>query len=204
MTRIVDYYFVPQSPWSYLGHRRFAALAAAHGASIAVKPVDIGRVFSVSGGQPLAQRPVQRQSYRLLELDRHARKLDVPLVAQPKHFPVSGVPSSLAIVAATASAPGAAMDLAFAFMRAVWVEERDIADAATIDAVVASCGLDAVALRASAATTAVRERFEANTNEAIAAEVFGAPTYVPRFGPAREQRFWGQDRLDLLADALGA
>jgi 2-hydroxychromene-2-carboxylate isomerase len=202
MTRTVDYYFVPQSPWTYLGHGRFAGLLAAHGASAAVKPVDLGRVFSVSGGLPLAQRPTQRQSYRLLDLDRYARKLDVPITPEPKHFPVSGMSSSLAIVAATVMAPERAMTRAFAFMRAVWAEERDIADASTVDAIVKACGFDAAAVRDIAAAPATRDRLEANTDEAIASEVFGAPTYVPRFGPACDQRFWGQDRLDLLADAI--
>ena len=50
----IDYYFTPQSPWTYLGHARFAAIAKAHGAKVNVLPVDLGKVFPVSGGLPLA------------------------------------------------------------------------------------------------------------------------------------------------------
>jgi 2-hydroxychromene-2-carboxylate isomerase len=203
MDRIVDYYFVPQSPWTYLGHAGFAALVRDRGLTARVKPLDAGRLFAASGGLPLAQRPVQRRSYRLLELTRFAKRLALPLNLNPRFFPVIDKPASLQIVAATRiSGEDAAMDLAFAFQRAVWAEERDIADPATIDAIVADCGLDAGAIRACAATAEVAARFEANTQEGIDGEVFGVPTYVPRFGAAKDERFWGQDRIELLAWAI--
>ena len=66
MNKVVDYYFSPMSPWTYLGHARFAAMAGKHGASINVKPVDLGRIFPSSGGLPLAKRAPQRQAYRLV------------------------------------------------------------------------------------------------------------------------------------------
>ena len=42
MALVVDYYFAPPSPWSYLGHERFAAIAKSAGATINVLPVDLG------------------------------------------------------------------------------------------------------------------------------------------------------------------
>jgi 2-hydroxychromene-2-carboxylate isomerase len=60
MSKQVDYYLTPQSPFVYLGHERFAAIAARHGVQVNLKPCDLGKVFSVSGGLPLAQRPPQR------------------------------------------------------------------------------------------------------------------------------------------------
>ena len=70
MSRVVDYYFAPQSPWAYLGHARFARIADAAGATVRVRPVDLGTVFPISGGLPLAKRAPQRQAYRLVELAR--------------------------------------------------------------------------------------------------------------------------------------
>jgi 2-hydroxychromene-2-carboxylate isomerase len=205
MDRIVDYYFVSQSPWTYLGHMGFADVLARNQATARVKPVDIGRVFSASGGLPLAQRPKQRQSYRLLELARYSKRLGLPLNLHPKFFPVAGDRASRYVIAAAALAgDDAAMTLAFALQRAVWAEERDIADAATIAAIVSACGLDHRAVGEAAGSPATQSRYEANTQEAIDAEVFGAPTYIPRFGAAKDERFWGQDRIELLADALGA
>ena len=55
----VDYYFTPQSPWTYLGHARFADIARRAGAEVRVRPVDLGAVFPVSGGLPLGKRAPQ-------------------------------------------------------------------------------------------------------------------------------------------------
>ncbi len=84
MTRSVDYYFTPQSPWTYLGHARFAALAKAAGATVRVRPIDFGAVFPVSGGLPLGKRAPQRQAYRLVDLARFSRHLDIPLNLKPQ------------------------------------------------------------------------------------------------------------------------
>ena len=78
MTKLVDYYFSPTSPWTYLGHQRFAEIARRHGAGVNVKPVDYGRIFPVSGGLPLKQRAAQRQAYRFMELRRFREQLGVP------------------------------------------------------------------------------------------------------------------------------
>ncbi len=205
--RVIDYYFAPQSPWTYLGHQRFADLVARCDAKVRVKPVDIARVFAVSGGLPLAQRPKQRQSYRLIELARYAEYLDMPLNLHPKFFPVVGDAAARRIIAAAETSDderddAAALRLAGATMRAVWTEDRNIADEATLDAIASACGLDASALREASGGASVQATYDANTEEAIAEEVFGSPTYVPRFGRAKDQRFWGQDRLDLLARAI--
>jgi 2-hydroxychromene-2-carboxylate isomerase len=66
--KTVSYYFTPASPWTYVGHARFVEMAKRHGATVRLRPVDLGRVFPVSGGLPLAKRASQRQAYRLHEL----------------------------------------------------------------------------------------------------------------------------------------
>ena len=67
MSKTIDYYFPPHRPWTYLGHARFAAIAAAAGATVRVRPVDMGSIFPVSGGLPLGKRAPQRQAYRLVD-----------------------------------------------------------------------------------------------------------------------------------------
>src|SRR5450755_3839567 len=101
MTKLIDYYFTPVSPYTYLGHDRFLEIAARHGANVAVKPVDYGRIFAASGGLPLKQRAPQRQAYRLVELERWPKFLGLPLNRQPRFFPVSGDLASKWILAAS-------------------------------------------------------------------------------------------------------
>ena len=198
MTLAIDYYFAPQSPWTYLGHQRFADLARAHGAQIDVLPVDLGgKVFPVSGGLPLGQRPPQRQAYRLVELRRFAEHLKMPLNLKPSFFPVAGDAAARLIVAVELhDGRDAAMRMAGAVMRAVWAEQRNIADPATLATLLSECELPARRLD-DAQAPAVQARYDANTQRAIDAGVFGAPSYV-----AGGEIFWGQDRLDFLARRL--
>src|SRR2546423_9559167 len=85
----VDYYFAPNSPWTYLGHQRFQEIAKSAGATIRVLPVDLGgKVFPVTGGLPLAKRAPQRQAYRLPRLKPLHRLLGQPPHPQPQFFPV--------------------------------------------------------------------------------------------------------------------
>jgi len=196
--KAIRYYLAPQSPWTYLGHERLLAMAERHGAAIEPRPIDLARVFPVSGGLPLAKRAPQRQAYRLVELKRWAAFAGRPLTLHPKYFPVDGNDAAKLIVAAElAHGAQAATTLAGALLRAVWAEERDIADADTLRTVAQECGFDGAALydsREAAAPT--YDRF---TQEAIEAQVFGVPWYEYRGEP-----FWGQDRLDLLDRALAA
>jgi len=195
VSKHVDYYFSPASPWTYLGHDRFAEIAKRRGAQIAVKPVDYGVIFPQSGGLPLGKRASQRQAYRLMELKRWKEHLGVPLNAQPKFFPVDGNPAALVIVAAAPSGAEVQMRLADAILRALWAEEKNIADPATLRAAAAEAGLDGDKLLADA--SAAKGQYEALTQEALARGVFGAPTYA-----YRDELFWGQDRLDFLDRAL--
>jgi len=196
MAKIVDYYFSPMSPWTYLGHTRFNAMLARYGAQVQVKPVDFGKIFSVSGGLPLKQRAPQRQAYRMVELRRFREHLGVPLNLEPKFFPVPTDDAALLIVAADRQqGASAAMNLAGAILRACWAEERNIGDAQTLAQIAREQGLNGMALQDQAAQA--RSVYDAHTQEAIERQVFGAPTYVFEGAP-----FWGQDRLDFLERAL--
>jgi 2-hydroxychromene-2-carboxylate isomerase len=190
----VQYYFAPQSPWTYLGHLRFWDIARSRGARIEVMPVDLGgKVFPVSGGQPLGKRAPQRQAYRLLELQRFSEYLHAPLKPTPKFFPVAGDDAAKLIIAvAQHDGSDAAMHIADAVLRAVWVEERNIADEAVLAALLAERELPARRLE-DAHSQAVAERYAGYTQRAIDGGVFGAPSYV-----IGGEIFWGQDRLDFV------
>ena len=197
MARTVDYYFTPSSPWTWLGHARFAQLLKDTGSTVNVRPVDYAAIFPVSGGLPLPKRAPQRQAYRLVELQRFRQALGVQLNLHPAFFPVSADPACRLIVAVEgAEGAAAALDLAGRLGRAVWVEERNIADRDTLATVLAEAALPAARLAESEAP-ATASRYAAFTQQAIDAGVFGAPSYV-----IDGEIFWGQDRLDFVAQRL--
>ena len=196
MAKTVDYYHSLISPWSYLGGPRLLGMAAAAGATINVKPIDLARVFPVSGGLPLAKRAAQRRAYRLVELARWRDRLGMPLNLEPRYFPAAeGLAARVVITAREAGADAAR--LSNAVLRAVWADERDIADRETLAAICAENGHDGAVLIAAAGTDAIAATYATDTEEAIERGVFGAPTYV-----YAGELFWGQDRLDFLECAI--
>jgi 2-hydroxychromene-2-carboxylate isomerase len=199
MSKVIDTFIFTQSPWAYLGHARLVQMAQRHGATIDIKPMDAAKVFPVSGGTPLAQRPAQRRTYRMIELKRWRDYLNVPLNPEPKFFPVAGDPAARLIVAARALSGAAAVELAGRVLAAVWAQERNIADEDSLRLLADEAGLDGRALLARSRTADIQAQYEALTQEAIDRQVFGAPSYV-----YRGELFWGQDRLDFLDRALAA
>jgi 2-hydroxychromene-2-carboxylate isomerase len=197
MAKTIDYYLSPASPWTYLGSGRLIAMAKAAGATVNVKAIDTGAVFAATGGLPLPQRHPARQAYRLVELERWRSFLKVPLNLHPAFFPVADVTARKLIVAARQGGHDA-LHLSHALLRAVWAEEKNIADEATLRAIVTDCGLPA-SLFDAAEAPGVAAEIEANTAEAIERNVVGVPNYF-----VDGQPHWGQDRLDFVERALQA
>lgn len=189
-------YYGILSPFSYLGMPTLKSICRKHQAELVYKPTDFFEVFKVSGGVPLEQRPLQRKKYRLLELKRWAEYRQMPLNLEPKYFPADMTLASLMVLAAIRQGhyPG---DLSFAYERATWVEDRDIAAKNTVIAIAREQKFDGEDLFALARTDEVSAMYAANTREAIDLDMFGSPTYY--YGG---EFFWGQDRLDFLDRAL--
>jgi len=197
VSRVIDYFFAPHSPWTYLGHERFAAIAREAGATVRLIPVDLLKVFEVSGGLPLSQRHAQRQAYRLLELRRFSTHLGKPMHVEPQHFPVAPHKAARLIIAVDQiDGADAAMRLTGALLNAVWEQQRDIADDVTLTAILTEQGLPAERLTRSTDAD-IGAQYDANTQRGIDASLFGAPSYV-----IDGELFWGQDRLDFVQRAL--
>jgi len=193
----IDYYLFPLSPFSYLAELDLEAIAARQGARITYKPVQLFRIFAETGTPLLKDRHVSRQKYRLQDIARVARARGLPVNLQPRHWPTNPVPASAAIITAQAAGGGDLGALVHGFLRAVWAEERDIAEDETVREVLAAAGFDR-GLADKGMLTSV-ETLERNTDEALRRMVFGAPSYV-----VGEEIFWGQDRLPLLEAHLAA
>lgn len=195
-SRTIDYYFTVNSPWAYLGSRELERIARDHRAEVRVKPVSVVEIFPKTGGLPLAKRSKERQAYRFVELKRWRERNDMPLVLEPPYFPSPEAPASHAILAAAAIG-GDPLRMAHGVMRALWVEERDIGAHEVLQSIAEETGHDGPRVMAKAAEPEIHGAFEALTQEALDAGVFGSPFYIFNGEP-----FWGQDRLDMLEHAL--
>ena len=200
MAKHVDYYVSLNSPWTYLGAKRFEDMARKHGADVTIWPVDFGSVFSVSGGLPLPKRSPQRQAYRMMELKRWRDHTGVKLNLTPKHFPSNEVPAAKCVIALREQGRMAdAIKVAHAVLAAVWAEEKNSGDPETLKGILAGCGLDAGAVLAASEAPTLASKREEYTKHAIAQNVFGAPSFV-----IDGEIFWGQDRLDFVERKLAA
>jgi 2-hydroxychromene-2-carboxylate isomerase len=195
----ISYYAMPISPWTYLGHQRFCDMAAKAGAHIELKMMDLGQVFSVSGGLPLPQRSTQRQAYRLQELARWRDASGLPLTVQPKFFPTNALNATLITLHLRDTvSTAAALTFLGAVLKAVWALELNIADDAVLAALLTEHGLSPTIVQA-AQNDAAKAAYAQDTQDAMAAQVFGAPSYL-----IDTQLYWGQDRLDFVERHLAS
>lgn len=197
MTVTIDYFYTPISGYAYLGEPRLREIAKAAGARLRYRPMDIVRVFAATDTVPPFKQSDARLSYRREDLARKARMLGLPINVAPRHWPTNASLASrvIAAIALEGNDPGAA---SFALLSAVWADELDIAQPDHIAHALSRAGLDGTALIAAAEAPEAAAAVAGNTEAAIAARVFGSPTYV-----VEDERFWGQDRLDDLANRLG-
>ncbi|MGR3485836.1 MAG: 2-hydroxychromene-2-carboxylate isomerase [Paracoccaceae bacterium] len=193
----IDCYFSVISPFAYLAGPRFRDIAERHMVQVVWRPLDILALFERTGGQPPAQRHPNRQSYRAQDLPRQAKKAGLALNLKPAHFPTNQAPASYAVIAAQSAGGGDLHALTHALGRAVWAEERDIAQSDVIADCITGAGYDAGL--ADSGMLAGADAYARNLEHAVAAGAFGAPFYVTQ----DDQRFWGQDRLEDLDLVLG-
>jgi 2-hydroxychromene-2-carboxylate isomerase len=196
MPRQVDYYFSFQSPWAYIGHHTFREVADRYGLTVNHKPVVLVDLFSETGGLPLLKRHPVRQRYRMVELQRWRDKRGLTFHLQPKHWPFNARLADGVVIAALEAGldPDPFMRRAFP---AVWEQQLNLADPLVIAGIADAAGLPGQQLVERSGTDAVGAVYEQNRHDAIAADVFGSPVYV-----LDGEVFWGQDRIELLADAL--
>lgn len=183
------------SPWAYFGAPRVQEIAARHGARVVLRPI---RVIEANGGIPLRTRAQPRQDYHALELARWREHLGMPLNLTPRFYPCRTIETAAQSVIAVQEAGLDAQAYTFAVQRALWAEERDIADVETLKELArATVGEAGAALVRDPALPKHVAQWHANLAEAEQRGIFGTPTYV-----VKDELFWGQDRLDFVDRAL--
>jgi len=192
---VLHIFYGISSPWAYLGAQRAYAIAERTGAALRLRPI---RVIQANGGIPLRSRPDARQQYHAVELTRWRTRLGIALQLQPRYYPCRSIEPAAQAVIAAQTAGLDARDFSFAIQRALWAEDRDIADTATLRAIAAATlGAAADALDFDRPAVATVAEWEDNLREAEHLGIFGTPTYV-----VGTELFWGQDRLDFVEEAL--
>lgn len=189
----IDYFFSVFSPWTYLAGDRLESIAAKHGATITYKPLDLLALFDRTGGVRPAGRHPSRMAYRTQELQRWSAHLGMPMTLSPAGYPPNAAPASYAVIAAQQAGGGDTGALVRAITRALWADNRNIAEDAVIRAALEGAGFDGDLVTTGLFTGAIA--YEKNLEEAVERGVFGAPFYIVA---ETDQRFWGQDRLQFL------
>ena len=195
MTKTVEFFFDFGSPTSYLAWTQLPKLAADCGARIDWKPILLGGVFKASGNASPVTVPAKGR-WMFQDMARWARRYGVTLAMNP-HFPINTLTLMRAAVGLQMHHPAdfeRYMDTVF---RAMWQAPCNMGDATVLAQVLLQTGFDAEALLALAGDPEVKAKLVANTEEAVARGVFGAPTMF-----VGEQMFFGQDRLDFVREAL--
>jgi 2-hydroxychromene-2-carboxylate isomerase len=159
------------------------------------RPVDLMEVFPESGGLPLGKRHASRQAYRIVELQRWREKRGLAFHLWPRFWPFDPSLADRVICALVVEKAEPEKFISGAFA-AIFEQNRNLADEHEVAAVLGETGYHALWLTRAAAPEALA-LYGKNRAQALAAGVFGSPSYV-----LDGEIFWGQDRLDLLDDAL--
>lgn len=196
MSQVIDYYFTSISPFSWFGVKQLVEIADKHNKTINFKPVVLGELWAISGGVPPVQRPEVRQRLRLVDLQRIAHMRGVDINLKPAHFPTDPTLADNCIWAIQ-NTGGNPADFAFSLGEGVWAKELNISDEGVLADLISKAGFDADAIIARAKSDEASAARAQNSQDAIAADVVGAPAYV-----YKGEAFWGQDRLDYLNHML--
>lgn len=182
------------SPWAYLGAQRFYELQKKYNFIINHYPFDILKLFSLSGGIPLAKRADQRKIYRMMELKRWKKKLNLPINFQPKYFPPSDLVKASCMILSIKDQNVQNLT-SLNLLKCVWVEEKDIGSIINLNEVCHKVGLNSHEIIDN---LEIHEKFyHSLADKAAKCNVFGSPSYV-----LNGEVFWGQDRLDLLEEKI--
>ena len=194
MTKTVEFFYDFGSPTVYLAATQLPTIADSVGATVDWHPMLLGGVFKSTGNQS----PVvvaAKAAYMNDDLERFAKRYGVPFRFNP-HFPINTLALMRGAVAYQADAV-VSSTYREAIFTAIWVEARNLNEPDVIGQVLGDAGLDPAELMNSIGEQTVKDQLIANTEEAVNRGVFGAPTFF-----VGEQMFFGQDRLDFVAEAL--
>lgn len=194
----IDYYYFSISPFAYLGHQEILRVAEKHNAQLNFKPVDLFKIWEISGAVPPAKRPAVRQRQRFIELQRVAEYRQLPINVRPEFFPTDPQLGDKTVIALIKDGHNPAEYIG-KVLSACWTENKNIADQDVVSDLLQSSGFDAQDIISKAQTDEIDAVRQQNSQDAIDADAVGVPTYV-----LNGEAFWGQDRIEYLDAALSS
>jgi len=181
------------SPTAYLAWNRLPGMAARTGAVIDPVPILLGAIFKATGNAPPGTVAAKGR-WMADDMTLWARRDGTPFAMNPR-FPINTTRMMRGCVAAGHRGEFQAYtDAVFAGM---WRDARDMGDLAVLAAVLSEAGLDAAAYAAAIDSQPVKDELRQNTESAVAAGVFGAPSFL-----VDDRLFFGQDRTEFVELAL--
>lgn len=193
MSKQVEFFFDFGSPTSYLAWTQLPRIAAQAEARIVWRPMLLGGVFKASGNQSPVAIPAKGR-YMLHDLARFAARYGVPLAFNP-HFPINTL--TLMRGAAGYLDTERFQPYVKAIFEALWVQQKNLGKPEVLGDVLGIAGFDPAEFERLVNDEAVKQRLKATTEEAIERGVFGAPSFF-----VDGELYFGQDRLDFVAEAL--
>jgi 2-hydroxychromene-2-carboxylate isomerase len=193
--RRVEFFFDVGSPTSYLAWTQLPKIAAETGATIDWRPMLLGGVFKATGNASPATVPAKGR-WMNEDLQRWAARYGVTLRFNP-HFPINTLTLMRGAAGMQLRRPEEFLRYLDVIERAMWEQPKNLGDPDVLAATLADAGFESAAFAALVADPEVKARLIANTEEAVARGVFGAPTFF-----VGEAMFFGQDRLDFVREAL--
>jgi 2-hydroxychromene-2-carboxylate isomerase len=190
--RTIELYYDFSCPYAYLASTQIRQLAERAGAELVYKPFLLGGVLKALGAPDVTGIGPARARVNGLDMHRWADHWGVVLSMPPGH------PNRTVLALRAALASEDLERASHALFSAYWAEGKDLSDPAVVSGALSCAGFDGEKLLIRAEHEDVKRELHARTDEAIARGVFGAPTCF-----VAGEKFWGQDRLDFVARALG-
>ncbi len=195
MSKTVECFFDVGSPASYLAWTQLPDIAKRQQAQIIWKPMLLGGVFKATGNQSPVVIPA-KGAFMQADLARYAQRYDVPLQFSP-YFPINTLQLMRGAIACQQI--GKLESYLDAVFPALWVKALDMGQPDIVAQVLRSAGFDPDEIVTLAGSAEVKATLIANTEEAVARGVFGAPALF-----VDDILFFGQDRLDWVEQQLVA
>jgi 2-hydroxychromene-2-carboxylate isomerase len=182
MSGQVEFFYDYVSIYSYLADSQLENLS---GAEIVYRPMFLGGVMEATGNRPPGTVEAKR-NYMLTDIERWAKRYSLPLKMNPL-FPQNTLKAlRLALVA---QHQGVFDRVHQPLFEAMWVYEKDLSNEDVLAEIAAKPALSLAAIE----DQAIKDELKANTEEAVARGVFGAPTFF-----VGEQMFFGNDRFEFI------